>query len=193
MNFKINLLFLSLLIVVLSCSDNDNDTENNLPIPEQQANSFFVNETEYILTNGTLENYGVDNDPTNDFNYQGSNFDLYLTSENIEITSDNNGVLDLKGYGQLLYFELFSENENDLSEGDYTASNQEPYSVFTYDIAEYSIDFDEVNRNTIEVISGTLNIRKVNNEYEITINLTDINGDSVVGYYKGTLQHFNYN
>lgn len=172
-------------ILLLSCSKNEDDDVS-------QKNYLKIGETEYVLSKGTCENYGQMEDE--EWQYDGYNLDLTLFSAGFTISTDSDGYMDALGSSQVIYFEMFSSKENEFDNRDYTFSSSEPYPVGTFDYGDFCISYSDENEdnNYIEISSGKVTISKSDNIYSITIDCKSENGDKIKGFFKGTLQYFDY-
>jgi hypothetical protein len=177
-----------LLVSTLFLGFDKSEDEKSL-----KDNYLKVGDQVFDLSAGILENYGTDYD--NSWHY-GSNTDLFLYSEGLSIQiidSDGYEDWDLDGIGHAIYFEMFSSTGNALDDGDYTISFLEPFPIGTIDASNYSINFDTENIDSAvskEIVSGKVSVTKIGEEYSITINCTDEDGEKITGFYKGTLRFF---
>lgn len=186
---KLVKLFMGLFLassLLMSCNKDDEDNDVS------PKNHLKIGETEYVLSKGTCENYGQMEDDA--WQYDGYNLDLTLFSSDFTISTDSYGKLDASGSGQLIYFEMFSSKRNEFDSRDYTFSSSEPYSVGTFDYSNFSINYSVNNDDAelTEITSGKVTISKSGSEYSITINCISENGESVTGFFKGSLQYFDY-
>ena len=95
--------------LLISCNkDDDNKTGTK--------NYLKIGDTEYDLSAGILENYGIDND--NSW-YYGYNTNITLYSEGLSLQKDEEGDWDLIGKGHGISFEMFSTAGNSLDNEDY--------------------------------------------------------------------------
>ncbi len=160
-----------------------------------KKNHFKVGTTEYVIAAGSLENYGMDSDTTDDWEFNGYNIDLAFFSSGLKLERTESGYLSVNGQGQILYFELITSSGAGLENGEYTHDGSEgPFHPGTFDYSDYSLVWNTNNQDNswIEIASGKITVRKDGSGYEITIDCTDVNGNNVTGYYKGALQYFDY-
>jgi hypothetical protein len=181
-----------LLGLFLGGCGNDDGTEGlagdeNL----NKKNHFKVGNTEYELSDGSLENYGED---VYGEWHEGYNLDLLLVSKNLKITQREDGGMDVTGSGNAIYFEFFTSEGSSLDNGDYEHGAADFFPVGTYDYASYYIDVDtgEEEDNDVRISTGKITVKRDGQEYELTIDCKDEDGKAVTGYYKGTLQYFDY-
>jgi hypothetical protein len=169
-------------LLIASC-EKEKETEEI-----KKTNHLKIGETEYTLSSGALENYGQDEAGI----YDVYNTDLTLFSDGITITNED-GELVVSGSGQIIYFEMFSSTETSLDIGTYNL-NIQPFSLKTFDYADYMIGWNQTvdDDDWTEIASGEVTVNKNSNEYEITINCTDENGQKLTGFFKGTLSYYNY-
>ena len=86
-----------------------------LPNQEEQqsyiypSSSFKYKQNQFNLKKGFMINYGKRNRTE-----QGYNINLNLISADLEIMEENGVIVSSKGFGHLLFFEMFSENSKEL-------------------------------------------------------------------------------
>lgn len=161
--FAIGLVLLGSGLIFTSCSKDDDD--------DSGSQSFEYNGKTYNLDNGYMDLYGS----TSDGVY---NIDLYLLSD---------GVLGSTSTGNGVYFEMYTNSENELTAGTYTYNSSE--ANFTFDIGEFYMNYDfyeEVGDYTY-IKSGTVKVEKSSSIYTITIDCVDIDGKEIKGSYVGSL------
>ena len=171
-----SLLTLALLFVALltGCRNDDEDRKNFLKIGS----------TEYKITDGVLENYGIS------LNSDGYNMDLTFLTEGTAL-SVNGSDVTISGNGHAVYFEAFTSTATHLDNGDYTYSTTKPYPIKSFD---YGGVFDVNNgtaSNFVQVKGGKLSVNRNGDNYVITFNTTDESGNPVTGRYQGTLKYSN--
>lgn len=152
---------------------------------KDKKNHLKIGGTEYNLSSGLMENYG--------FSSEGVfNVDLTLVSDGITLpaTSSSNA----SGAGQVIYFEMFTTTNGDLDNGEYQYKNTSPYPAGSFDYGDYSINLDIDNETGlwIEITSGTVNVSKNGDVYEITFDCSNSAGEKIEGYYKGVLQFMDH-
>ena len=148
------------------------------------TNYFKVGDTTYEVTGGVMENYG-----TEDW-YDGYNIDLTLITSGIDV--DEYG--DWTGSGKAIYFEVFSTSSSYLPSGEYVFDDtSNPYPTFSFDHADYCINWTESTHTWIDITAGTLTITRSGSNY--TIDLTggiDESSNAVTAHYSGTLEYNDY-
>ncbi|WP_439484503.1 hypothetical protein [Cyclobacterium plantarum] len=157
---------------------NDLDKKNHLKIGSD----------EYDLSSGVLVNNGQDG------GNEGINLDLTFFSKNILISDDDNGGYSISGSGEIIQFDIFTSNDTFLDKGIYSFQNTSPYSIGTFAYGLYTVGWEKGDLsvdNTFRIVSGKISVDRNGEEYEITIDCKDENGNDVTGYYKGELQYFN--
>lgn len=149
-------------------------------------NAITYNGTEYDLNTGILEYYGK-------LQGTGINFDLiFLSSGLVPVT--NNGMVDsITGTGNGINFEIFSTGTTALNVGDYTFDASKTGTAGTFDFANTILNFNTVNQQGIDLDmnGGKVTIKQNGSVYELTFNCTGVDGKSVTGYFKGSLQYYN--
>ncbi len=180
---KFTKLFIGLFFVgslLISCDkDKDNDSSGSY---------MKIGDTEYSLSQGTIENYGADTGY-----YDGYNLDLYLFSDGFTVTTDEEGDMAVSGSGNVIYFETFSSQSDAFDNGDYVYDTIN-YTVKTFDYGDFCLDCsaESDNNNWIEMTGGTVNIQKSGDTYSITINCTSEDGTKIEGFYEGSLLYIDY-
>lgn len=178
---KFTKLFIAILLLSLFVSGCKKDEKKTV------KNYFNYNGTEYILTQGFLENYGKYGD-------QGYNIDLTLLSSDLKINESNGEVDSLSGTGHALIFEIFTSlpNKYDIKDYLYDASESGADGTFDWGMVGMNLDLANETGLTFDITGGKVSVTSNGTEYEITINCTDEKGKTVTGYYKGSLKYYNY-
>ncbi|PWJ34198.1 hypothetical protein [Sediminitomix flava] len=157
---------------------------------ELPANYFKVGDDTYELSQGMLENYGTD-----DW-HEGYNLDLSLVSKGIKISSD--GDSEPTGSGEFIYFELFSDSEDRLSEGTYPFEfNDELQPSMTFDYALYATNWSPALEDIEDaegslLVNGALTVTQNGETYELSFNGINLEGKKVEGKYTGALTYLDY-
>jgi hypothetical protein len=178
---KLLLLFFSLSLFTCSGGDDDNDNDNNSP---SQSDVLSVIGTDYELESGNLSNFG----PSSTSN--AVNIDLDLFSSGISVVG-----CEAEGSGQDIYFEMWTSDEAFLDSGTYEIVSDDNYSLFDITYADYILDLD-VDSNSdpdwIILDSGTVNVERSGNNYTISWDTIDENGNVVAGSYSGKLSYCDF-
>ena len=125
------LISLLLLTVLIGSCKKDKDDNTPAPTPTSYLN---VNGVQYILTQGTLENYGQDDVPGDGWDFDGYNLDLALVSSGFTITSHGDTAYEATGSGQVIYLEMFTSNGSFLDNGEYNLDTTQPSPIKSFDI-----------------------------------------------------------
>lgn len=162
----------------IGCSDDDNENSD-------KTNQLKVEDQSYDLGSGTLLNLGTDDDEM--VQYKG-----YL--QIVALVSDGIDLINETGSGPLLLLQIFSSTASSLDTGDYTFDNTPPFELKTFAGGGYTLNFDTQEdddlddfEDAIEIVSGTISVKKNGNIYEISAKCKDKNGKSVTAYYQGSL------
>jgi len=184
-------MFASVFFVSAMCLSCSKDDDKN----SSAKNYFKVKDKSYSISAGSLENYGMDTDTTDDWEYEGYNVDLALFSTGLRLETSEKGYLNVYGTGQVLYFEILTTAGHTLDEISYSFDASDgTFKPGTFDIASYSLAWDDEKDNNYwtEIVSGTLEVSKEGNTYELKVDCVDESGFEVTGYFKGPLQYFDY-
>ena len=178
---KLLLLILTFSLVACSGGDDDNNGSNS----SSQSDILSVAGNDYELDGGRLQNFGP--------GLNAVNIDLDLYSAGITPQCEANGW---SGLGHDIYFEMWTSQEGFLDSGTYQIN--EDYSVFNITYADYALnvdlgvdDWDEVD--WVSIASGTVNVERSGNNYTISWDTIDTNGNVVVGSYSGSLSYCDAN
>ena len=179
---KILLLFFALSLFTCSGGDDDNDNDNNSP---SQSDVLSVAGTDYELESGNLSNYG----PSSVSN--AVNIDLDVFSSGLIVACEEDG----SGQGQDIYFEMWTSEEGFLDSGTYNIVTDDDYSLFDITYADYILDLDlddDSEQDWVFLVSGTVNVERSGNNYTISWDTIDENGNVVAGSYSGTLSYCDF-
>lgn len=182
--FKLLTIALFAAITLNSCSKDDKDENSNTTTSTE--NKIVVGSTTYKLqTQGLLEDYGTDDGNNPDFEYNGTNFDLYLMTEGVTPIYDPDGALDSAyGSGLIFYFESFSTDPDKLTDGEYKYETTAPFPVGSFDLGFYGNPSLTLGA---EITGGTYKVVSAGSIYNIEFNLTDQTGKKITGTFKGKL------
>ncbi|MFN2261772.1 MAG: hypothetical protein ABR595_06885 [Psychroflexus sp.] len=174
---------LSLCVIALmfvSCSDDDDGGSGN---PSSASGEMIIDGESIQLKSGTIIEYGEW-----DSSY---NFDVELFSSKLNSDNMASGFEDDLVSG--LYFELFTDNANDLGVGVYQYTDSFSSNSGTFSSADVEVNctvstFDcemeaIINDGTFEVISN-------GNSYEFVFDVTLSSGESLTGNFSGALYKF---
>jgi hypothetical protein len=164
------LYFIFMVVAVLSSCKKDNSGPSN---------NITYNGKAYDISKGYLENKGL-------WNTGLYEFDLTLASENITMTENSNA----SGVGNATSFQMLSSSATELSAGSYTFSTA---GTTANTFAGYvGLDFDiaNVSGTLLNLVGGTVTIKKDGDNYDITFNGVIATGKTITGAYKGTLIYY---
>lgn len=164
---------LFVLVLTFGC-DKDEDPVKD----EEKTNSFIYQSLTHNLNSGHLDTWSSED--TDEY----SVFSIYLVSSDIQV-----GVSGQSGTGDAMYFEMLSSSLTELSEGEYIFDEtKSEFPMYCFESTMYiGYDFDSGIGTHIDVISGKINISKIEEVYEITFDLKLENENNVSGYFKGNL------
>lgn len=178
---KLLLLFFALSLFTCSGGDDDNDNDNNSP---SQSDVLSVAGTDYQLEDGLLVDYGQWGAS------DAVNIDLELISYEFDINcneeGDESAILD----GQIIYFQMWTSQQGYLDSGTYeivVQNNNIDYSPFNISYSDYALN-QNVESSYSNIDSGTVIVERSGNNYTISWDTIDSNGNVVAGSYNGILQ-----
>ncbi len=170
-------------IVLAGCEkDNNKDKEDNL------SSYFEYDGNRYALTHAYIENYGKAG-PGEIYN-----LDLSLLSKEIEVVDSNGLITSLSGTGNGLYFEIFTPNSDKIDTLNYIYTSYQINNYGTFDLGYAYIGYDFQNKTGTkqEIIEGYISVEQNYPLYEIIIECTLKNSKTLTGYYKGSIEYYNY-
>lgn len=153
-----------------SCGSDDDGSSSS-------DNVLTFDGTEYQLKAGIIEDYGEYSDGV-------YNFDISLVSSEITILDDYASVEDDTFSG--VYFELFTDNSEDLEPGTYSFGSNVVANSYTY--ADVYIDSTVDTYTGYDIVSGTFTVLDDGSTYEFEFEGTVDGGAAFSGYYRGTLE-----
>jgi hypothetical protein len=173
--FKLFVVFVALGSVVTGCKKDDADSS--------LKNYFKIGDTQYELSAGAILGWeetmakGV------------FDVELKLYSSGITMTS----AIKATGKSNALCFQTYSSQLNDLPDGSYSYGLESNQKAGVFWAADALINFDASTDNSEKDIAfktGTVTISKSGTDYTITIAGTSASGETITGYYKGTLTKY---
>ncbi|SHI86657.1 hypothetical protein SAMN04488096_105160 [Mesonia phycicola] len=176
-NIYLMLLTVCVAISSISC-DSDDDNGNT-----SDDNYLMIDGVNYELESGVIYDYGV--------SYEGGsyNFDIILTDTDV-VTSEDGVQTPEDTVFNTVYFELWSDNADDLSTGTYSYEGTADSDAFTYTNGEIEINYNIENGDADsyhEIISGDVVISENGSTYEISFEGTTEDGSEVSLFYRGSL------
>jgi hypothetical protein len=171
-------LSLILATTTLNSCKKEDDTQ------EQLKNSFTYEDETYLIANSL-------------FAYYDNNSSVYahdlLIYNGFTIHSVNNKLEEVTGTGTgIEIVSIYTNSATELSPGKYVYSNEE-FQPYTFNNSGVAINYNnETHTGTNYILTGgEINISKEGNEYVMNYTFTDQNGNSLSGYYKGTVDYYN--
>lgn len=175
--FKPVLLLLVIFCFLIACQE-----EKTTP---PQNNVVYSNDSPYNISTLGLSNLGPD--PKGN-QYQGHLKVLLLLSEGISMSEEQNGMLYLKGKGFLLGIILYDAFATGLTDGEYYIDLRPPHEIGEASIGFYTFSFDEslvdgpyLNYPGLALLSGKICVKNKQQSVELTLDLIDENGKSIIG------------
>jgi hypothetical protein len=176
---KTKLMYLGILAfsIMLLCSGCKKDNKDNGP-----ENYFKYNGKTYSLADGFLEYYGL-------WSGTGYNFDVNLYSSGITYDGE-----DFQGTGNAVYLEMYSSSSASLASGTYTYDESSSEDPLTFDEGMFGmkINMSDGSGTVTAVGSGTVKVSKSGEAYEFTFSCKNSNNQTISGYFKGTLDYYDY-
>lgn len=176
---KILTIILLSLIIFAGCKKDKKESSFN--------NYINYDGTTYAIDKGYLENWGKWS-PEGD-----NNLDLTLVSNGISAV-EVSGLLDeFIGAGNGIIFYMYTTSTTRLDDGNYVYDEDATEEAGTFEWANVVINYnieDEEGDVDQYIVDGTVTVTKTGDVYEISFNLTDEDGKTVTGYFKGTLKYY---
>lgn len=175
-------LALMLSLFMFNCgSDDDNSNNDN---NETSTNFLKIGDAEYELKDGIIEYWG-------DLGSGAKNFDVTLVDS--ELTNFEGEPFPENSVFTAIYFELFTNNSQDLSLGDYNY-DEDSMESFTFDLADIMVEYDiETDEGDFyEINSGTFKVMDNGNAYELEFSGATFGGTEFSGFYKGSLMKVDF-
>ena len=176
------LLLLIFTFSLVACSGGDDNNGSN---SSSQSNVLSIDGTDYQLEDGLLDDFGQWGAS------DAVNIDLELISFEYEFDcngdEDESSIVD----GQSIYFEMWTSQQGYLDSGTYeieVQNNDNNYSPFNISYSDYALNQND-EMSYINIDSGTVIVERSGNNYTISWDTIDENGNVVAGSYSGTLQY----
>lgn len=171
------LLFVAFVLTLSACSNDDDNPDVNL-----QENFLKIGDTEYVLKAGSIEDFGL---------YQSGLYNFDITLITSTVTNVGGEFVPQDQIISGIYFELYTNTENDLSEGTYSKVDFEDIGHQTFEYAEIAEGVDASTEDETgtftELIQGSIEVISNGPEYEFQFSGVDNLGQNISGYYKGSL------
>ena len=172
--------FLVIGVLFVACDKKKNETT--------PKNYFRLDEKNYELAFGILENYGK---------YYGDtavNIDLSFFSPEVKIDEKVVPLDSITGTGAALYFEAFSADSTGLVSGNYTYDETESGNPWTFDVSIVVYDYNMATNkgNILNITSGKITVSRSGDNYSITFDCYTTDGKSVTGSFEGKLDMYDY-
>jgi hypothetical protein len=181
-NFSIFAVIILLGFCLAGCKKDSIEAE-----PEPAANYLKVGETDYDISKGIIEDFGL---------YNGSfyRFILKLVSQNITIQEINGSPDSVSGIGNVIYISLISKIPGKLSLGDYLYDQLSGVSQ-TFYFFSYTVNWDTSlpPDHYVRLKSGTVKVIQNNEEYKLSFSGIDWDNNVISGYFKGKLTYYKFN
>ncbi|RRO15926.1 hypothetical protein [Flavobacteriaceae bacterium 14752] len=175
---KIDLLLMCFVIALVSISCSSDDDAN---VAAETNNFLKIGGTEYELRAGAIENFGSFNNLTN--------FDITLVDTNIVIV--NGQPVPENNIVNLINFELFTDSNQDLLEGEYPLVDFSEITGQSFEYAAILENIDISSETEVDeppfLVEGSLQVISNGPEYEIEFSGVDNLGRQISGFYKGSL------
>lgn len=178
---KLNFFAVLFLGLAISACSNDDDNGGN-----SRENEMTFDGAEYELKSGMIFNYGSWNDENI------YNFDIFLVDS--EVSHVNGDYVPENNIFTTIYFELWTDNANDLAIGEYTFSIDESAGTFSSASVVVESNFEEqANGTEHDINDGTIEIlENGSGTYEIAFNCLTVGDMEISGYYEGSLYTENH-
>ena len=171
---KITLICL-VAITAIACNKDDDGASNS------KKGQLKFDGKSYNLKSGFLYNYGEIE--TGIYNY-----DVVLLTTEI-VFEDGEPLAPADNIFSEVYFELYTDNSQELEEGVYNFSNTVDVNTFSeFSEIAINVNFDTEEGTYYEITSGTFEVLS-NNTYELSFE-GNAEGKSFSGNYKGSLKTY---
>jgi hypothetical protein len=122
------------------------------------------------------------------------NMDLTFLSSGLIVHESDGEIDSLSGIGNVLYFEIFTSDSNSLDSRTYNFDPEQTYEAGTFDngIVGMNLNVLTFEGDYFPVVSGSIEVNKNGDEYEVSINCKNGTGKTITGYFKGTLKYYDY-
>lgn len=171
---RILLFLFTASFALVSCSDDDDGGESN------GTGNVTYDGANFNLSQGFITDYGEE-----DGLY---NYDITLLSDDFNVDFADEEVV---GTGEILYFELWTDQSSGLKNGTYVMSDTEIDLGMTYAEFALNYNFDADDDGFLEATDGEITVNRSGNTYTLDFDLTFENGKSLNGRYVGTLFEIN--
>jgi len=165
------LIFIAVAIAISGCDSKDDSATSK--------NYFSYDGKEYAIDNGYFSHWEENN---NDGPYV---WGFFLISEGLYLDYEAGGF---KGKGDGFAVNLVSSSETEVVEGTYSFDGTDDFLI---DGAAIIIGYDIETEDGIVVDfsegSGTIDVKKTGEEYEVIINCKTAEGKEINGYFKGSI------
>ena len=175
-NLKLFVLLTMLSVMSFSCGSDDDNNDSN----DNTDNVLVFGDTEYELKSGIIEDYGLYSDGV-------YNFDIILITS--EITTEEGEPVPTDTVFSGVYFELFTDNQEDLEVGTYTFGSDDA-NAYEYGDIIINASVDSDDDNFFEITSGTFTVLNNGSNYEFDFEGSVEGGTEFSGHYEGTLLAF---
>ncbi len=165
------------LICLYSCSSTDDATNNSKVNKITVATNSFNIAKASVITNSTYTNNGV------------TELEIVFTSSNLTVGNSGN----FSGNGDFLAITLFSNQETEITEGNYLHNDQDSKAFVLnrgYHFFNYKAALGDNQNGGASIDSGSVSVKVLDSVYTITFNLKDENNNAVTGYYNGKISGF---
>lgn len=176
--FAKNFLMLSLTVLLLSACNKEKDEGESI----NYTQTLSIDDKNHVVDKGLLVNYGKDV-----VAHEGTNFDISLVTSGVTMHFDSTGndIDSASGDGYILYFQLYSQGEEDITEGDYVYN--QTLKTGTFDASQITVVQDGEAQDYYLISEGTLKLRISDGKYGISGDLTTKGDREIKISYKGDL------
>ena len=173
-NLKLFILLATISVMSFSCGNDDDNQDSN----DNTDNVLVFGDTEIELRAGVIADFGESSDGI-------FNFDITLVDS--QLSQFGGQVFPTNETFSGIYFQLFTDNGEDLDVGVYTFGSVDANA---YEFANIFIDasIEDEDADVFEINSGSFTVLDNGSTYEFEFEGTTQDGTEFSGHFRGTLE-----
>ena len=146
---------------------------------EEEPDHFRYTVNDYPLQQGFIHNYGILEGAT------GYNFDVTLFSSGISYNRDRQ---EFQGFGNLVFFQMFSSSATELASGTYQFSTVENNGhPLTFNAANFgmNLNLSEETGTVVSAVSGVVRVSGTGENRTFDFECMTSTGEKITGHFNG--------